>query len=98
MLVSLLDDATDNAFSYFLKTRDQLSSIMIPFVKGLNAHHGLTVRYIHCNNAGENIALERESAKKSASAFSLNTLHRICLNKIVKLSVSLQRYGDAYAP
>ncbi len=41
--ILFVDDATDNAFSSFLKAEDQLSAVMIPFVKGLHAQHNLTI-------------------------------------------------------
>ncbi len=92
----ILDDATDNAFSYFLKTRDQLSSVVIPLINNLNACQGfLSVLYIV--TMLERQLRWRESAKKPALAFSLNTLCQTRLNKIVNLSISLQRYGDACA-
>ena len=40
-----------------------MSSIVIPFIKNINARQNFSVRFICCDNAGENIALERECEK-----------------------------------
>ena len=36
----VLDDAMNNAFSYFLKEKSKTSEVMIPFLKSLHAHFG----------------------------------------------------------
>jgi len=65
-----VDDATSMKWSFFLKKKDELSAKFIPFLQGLRASDGRTVkyifvRYIRCDNAGENRVLEQECNKHS---------------------------------
>ena len=55
----VLDDATDLPFSFFLSHKDLLKIRLIPFIRQLKEEFGIEVRIIRCDNAGENIALER---------------------------------------
>ncbi len=75
----VIDDATDNDILQFLKTKDHLSGLMIPFNKGLYACHGMFNTYIAIKLA--RILFWRRSAKKLALAFSLNTLCQVLLSK-----------------
>ena len=59
----VLDDCTDNGFSFFLKEKSQTSEVMIPFLKLLERHFGKGVKYIRCDNSGENKALQKECEK-----------------------------------
>ncbi|MCP4748317.1 MAG: transposase family protein [Desulfobacteraceae bacterium] len=59
----VLDDCTDNGFSFFLKEKSQTSEVMIPFLKLLERHFGKGVKYIRCDNSGENTALQKECVK-----------------------------------
>ena len=50
----IMDDHTDKTWSYFLKSKDQLSSKLIGLIKNLKATHGVKVQTLRCDNAGEN--------------------------------------------
>ena len=49
-----LDDCTDQAWSYFLKKKDHQVKALLALVKELKAI-GKPVKYVRCDNAGENI-------------------------------------------
>ena len=58
-----MDDATGMKWSFFLKTKDQLPNKVIPFLKELKARDSratkyIFVKYLRCDNAGENLLLE----------------------------------------
>ncbi len=55
----VLDDCTDLAWSYFLKNKSDLKNEILALIKESKAKFCITVKYIRCNNAGENIALEK---------------------------------------
>ena len=55
----VLDDCTDKAWSFFLKQKDDQVDILIAHIKELKAQYGKVVKYIRCDNAGENISLEK---------------------------------------
>jgi hypothetical protein len=60
----VVDDCTDVAWSAFLnKKSDQVERITV-LVKELEKKHKITVKYIRCDNAGENGSLEKECAKQ----------------------------------
>jgi len=59
----VLDDCTDNGFSFFLKEKSQTSEIMIPFLKLLERRFGRGVKFIRCDNSGENRVLQKECDK-----------------------------------
>ena len=53
----VLDDCTDLAWSYFLKKKSHQVKVILKLIKDLRAK-GNPVKFIRCDNAGENIALE----------------------------------------
>eukprot|EP01083_Nonionella_stella_P004795 13981_1 len=55
----VVDDCSDNTFSFFLKKKSDQYDVLIGFVKDLKAKHGMSVRNIRCDNAGENTYLEK---------------------------------------
>jgi hypothetical protein len=55
----IVDDCTDLCWSHFLKSRDEQNSFLISMIKDLKAKAQVVVRYIRCDNAGENLALEK---------------------------------------
>ena len=59
----VVDDATDNCFSFFLKSKDKTAEVLIPFLKDLHARLGRGMEYIRCDNAGENLALKCKCEK-----------------------------------
>ena len=56
-----LDDCTDNALSFFLKTKDEQIKRLSSFFQDIKAKLGKqTVKYVRCDNTGENIALDQK--------------------------------------
>lgn len=53
----VVDEATNMKWSYFLKSKDGQVSVMMGLLKTLQSN-GKQVKYIRCDNAGENIALK----------------------------------------
>ena len=60
----VVDDNSDFCFSYFLKSKDELSETMIDLIRELKATKNIVVKAIRCDNAGENKAFERDAKKK----------------------------------
>ena len=58
-----LDDFSDYSFSFFLKSKDELSATVRALIKELKAKNGIAVKTIRCDNAGENKKLEKDSKK-----------------------------------
>ena len=54
----LVDDCSDLSWSYFLKKKKEVKANVIELVKELKAKYGIVVKYIRCDNAGENRALQ----------------------------------------
>ena len=59
-----VDEATHMKFSLFLKQKSEVKEKFIPLLKELRDTYGRRVKYIRCDNAGENQALERECVEK----------------------------------
>ena len=55
-----MDDATGNLWSMFMKSKSQLSNEMTALIKHLKAH-GINVKKIQCNGAGENKKFEENA-------------------------------------
>jgi hypothetical protein len=55
----VVDDATSYTWSYFLAQKNHVAKTMLSF---LNMLHSLSIqtRYIRCDNAGENVSLEKQ--------------------------------------
>jgi transposase InsO family protein len=60
----VLDDASDYCWSYFLKKKSDLSQTVRNLVKDLKVKHKKRVKFIRCDNAGENKAFEKECLKE----------------------------------
>ena len=54
----VLDDASDITWSSFLKKKSDQVEKLVSFLKDLKAKHNVTVKYIRCDNAGENKKLQ----------------------------------------
>ena len=54
----LLDDASDYCWSMFLKKKSELSERVIPWIKNTRTKHNFKVKFMRCDNAGENLILE----------------------------------------
>jgi hypothetical protein len=60
----VVDDCTDVAWSAFLRKKSDQVDRIVELIKDLATKHKTTVKYIRCDNAGENGSLERECAKQ----------------------------------
>ena len=67
--VMLVDEATKNKKSFFLKKKNEQVEPIIDWIKALKARHKIQVKIIRCNNAGENKVLERESDNNELGLF-----------------------------
>ena len=54
----VMDDATGFIWSYFLRFKSQVKDKMVELIKHLDRKHGYHVKYLRCDNAGENIKTE----------------------------------------
>ena len=57
-LFLMVEDSTKYLSSYFLKQKSELNEVKMILLKHLRAVYDVTVKYIHCGNAGENEAFE----------------------------------------
>ncbi len=55
----VLDNCTDRAQSFFLRHKDDQVEVLVEHIKELKSKCGKVVKYIRCNNAGENILFEK---------------------------------------
>jgi hypothetical protein len=49
----VLDDCMDHAWSHFLKHKDDQVDLLIEEIKDLKVKEGKVMKFIQCNNAGE---------------------------------------------
>ena len=59
-----VDSYTDYCWSFFLKAKSMTKDYMIPLIKDLKAKHGIQVKYIRCDDAGENHKFEQEAKQE----------------------------------
>ena len=59
----LVDEATKYKKNFFMKKKNEPVKPIIEWIKALKARHEIQVKIIRCDNAGENIILEKESDK-----------------------------------
>ena len=60
----VVDDCTDMSWSYFKKKKSETADKIISLIKDLKCRHGIVVRIVCCDNAGENLALRRTCEKE----------------------------------
>jgi len=60
----VVDEATGMKWSFFIKQKSDQVEILQAFILELKAKHNRTVKFIRCDNAGENYSLQRELEKK----------------------------------
>ena len=53
----LVDDAINLNWSFFLKQKNETAKTVFNLFKHLHSH-GVIIKYVRCDNAGENVALE----------------------------------------
>ena len=59
----MVDDYTDMTWSYFLKKKSEILDKIISLIKDLKSKYKIVVNMVHCDNAGENLALQRACEK-----------------------------------
>ena len=60
----IVDKATDMKWSYFIKNKDNQVSIIVEFIKHQRHLHPKAGTFICCDNAGENLTLEKECKRE----------------------------------
>ena len=60
----VLDQATGYMWSYFLKKKSELKGEPIDLIKDLKQKMKYEVKYLRCDNAGENMDAEKEGFKE----------------------------------
>jgi transposase InsO family protein len=60
----IMDDCSDEAWSRFLKKKSKTTEQVVALIKDLKEKGGKTVKYIRCDNAGENKSLENECLRQ----------------------------------
>ena len=63
----VVDDCTDVCWSAFLKTKSELKNRMLRFVKTLQSQEGKKVKFVRCDNAGENRKFQEACEKEGLS-------------------------------
>jgi hypothetical protein len=69
----VVDDCTDVAWSAFLNKKGDQVERLITLIKELAIKHKVSVKYIRCDNASENGALEKECTKQGLGIQFKNT-------------------------
>jgi len=59
-----IDDATNFCWSFFLKTKDETSKMMISLIKELRAKEDKLVKFIRCDNAGDNLSFQCDAKEE----------------------------------
>ena len=54
----MVDEATSRCWSLFLKAKSDLKDQVIPWIRIIQKNHGVQIKMIRCDNAGENNSLE----------------------------------------
>ena len=60
----LVDDATGFKFSYFLKRKSDTAARVVALIKHLKTTLNMQVKFIRCDNAGENLNLRNHARRK----------------------------------
>ena len=62
--LAIVDDFTDMTWSMFLKQKSEQVNRIIDFIRDLKVKLNLSVKYIRCDNAGENKSLEKRCLRE----------------------------------
>ncbi len=87
----VMDDCTYYCWSYFLKEKIDLKSHVIEPIKELYTKYNCKVKYICCDNAGENISLEKVCSQEGLGVFLSIQLLEL-LSKMEEWNKSLQLF------
>ena len=60
----VVDDFTDMTWSYSFKKKSETADKIISLIKDPTSKHRIVVKIVRCDNAGENIALQRACEKE----------------------------------
>ena len=55
-----MDDATGFVWSYFLKNKSQVKVKIVELIKDIQRRFGYVVKFLRCDNAGENLKTQEE--------------------------------------
>jgi len=55
----VIDQASDFCWSYFLKSKSETVKIIVTLIKNLKAQHNYDIKYLQCDNAGENLKTQQ---------------------------------------
>jgi len=61
----VVDDVTNFCWSFFLKSKSKIKTVMITLIKELNDRHKIKVERICCNNSGENHSFHQAAKQES---------------------------------
>jgi hypothetical protein len=86
-------DYTSHIWSYFLSSKSEVSKVLHNWIKLFQKQHCTTMKYIRCDNAGENQKLQQdiESEKDITAIFDFTAPSTPQQNG--KLNAKLHRYG-----
>jgi hypothetical protein len=56
----VMDNCSDKGWGRFLKKKSETTEQVVALIKDLKENEGKTVKYIRCDNAGENKSLENK--------------------------------------
>ena len=68
-----MDDATGFAFSYFLKKKLETAGKIVSLIKHLKATLNYQVKFLRCDNAGENVSAEEACEEEGLGAMFEHT-------------------------
>jgi len=78
--LTILDDATDFCWSYFLKSKSKTTQVMINLIKELSDKNKIKVKKICCNNSGENCSFQ-QAAKQECLGITFEFMVRKMLQQ-----------------
>ena len=60
----VVDETTGHAFSFFVKKKSEVPGKIVGLIEDLKAKHGMEVKVLRCDNAGENFKTEELCVKE----------------------------------
>ena len=55
----VMEESTNYSWHFFLREKSNLASVMMGLVKNFKIKYNMQVQYLHCVNAGENVAFKK---------------------------------------
>ena len=62
-------------WSFFLKEKSDLASMILVVVKNLNTKHNMQVQHLHCVNEGKNVAIKKAHKQELLGMYFVFTTH-----------------------